>query len=137
MSASPVSESSVLLVAEAPGASASLAFAVRARGAARFKLLVPAVAHGLHRLVDPEDQCCAEAERTIEILRPQLEAAARQPVPAMIGSHEPLAAIEDALNSEHFDEVVLAGRSGRLARRVRLDLASKVRALGVRVTGGS
>ena len=132
----PVSESSVLLVAEAPGASALLASAVRARGAARFKLLVPAVAHGLHRVVDPEDQCCAEAERTIDILRPQLEAAARQPVPAMIGSHEPLAAIADALNSEHFDEVILAGRSGRLARRVRLDLASKVRALGVRVTGG-
>jgi hypothetical protein len=52
----------------------------------------------------------------------------------MIGSHEPLAAIEDALNSEHFDEVVLAGRSSRLARRVGLDLASKVRALGVRVS---
>ena len=137
MSASRASESSVLLVAEAPGASASLASAVRARGAARFKLLVPAVAHGLHRLVDPEDQCCAEAERTIDILRPQLEAAARQPVPAMIGSHEPLAAIEDALNSEHFDEVVLAGRSGRLARGVRMDLASKVRGLGVRVTGAS
>lgn len=134
MSTSPGSESSVLLVAAAPGASGSLAAAVQARGAARFKLLVPAVAHGLHRVVDPEDQCCAEAQRTIDILRPELEAAARQPVPAMIGSHEPLAAIEDALNSEHFDEVILTGRSSRLARRVGLDLASKVRALGVRVS---
>jgi hypothetical protein len=109
---------------------------VQAHGAARFKLLVPAVAHGLHRVVDPEDQCCAEAQHTIDIVRPKLEAAARQPVPAMIGSHEPLAAIQDALNSEHFDEVILTSRSSRLARRVGLDLASKVRALGVRVTEG-
>lgn len=135
MSTLSVTESSVLLVAERPSASASLASAVRTRrGGARFTLLVPAVAHGLHRVVDPEDQCCEEAERTIGILRPSIEAAAGQSVPAIIGSHEPLAAIEDALNREHFDEVILAGRSGRLVRRVRLDLASKVRALGVLVT---
>lgn len=135
MSTLSVSESSVLLVAEGPSASTSLAPAVRARrGGARFTLLVPAVAHGLHRVVDPEDQCCEGAERTIGILRPSIEAAAGQVVPAIIGSHEPLAAIEDALNSEHFDEVILARRSGRLARRVHLDLASKVGALGVLVT---
>jgi hypothetical protein len=132
-----VGESSVLLVAGTPDAAASLASAVRERRArrrARFTLLVPAVAHGLHRVVDPEDQCCAEAERTISSLRPSLEAAAGEPIPAVIGSHEPLAAIEDALNLGNFDEIVLVARSGRLARGAHLDLASKVKALGCPLT---
>jgi hypothetical protein len=52
----------------------------------------------------------------------------------MIGSYEPLAAIEDAVNREDFDEIVLATRPGRLARRLHLDLASKVKGLGLPVT---
>jgi hypothetical protein len=52
----------------------------------------------------------------------------------MIGSHETLAAIEDALNLQHFDEVVLATRASRLARWLRLDLASKVKAMGFQLT---
>ena len=100
MSRSSVGESSVLLVAESPDASAPLAAAVRERDKGRraqFTLLVPAVAHGLHRVVDLEDQCCAEAER-------------------IIGSHEPLAAIEDALNLGDFHEIVLATRTSHLGR---------------------
>ena len=132
-----VSESAVLLVAETPDAGSVLATVVHERGQAHrsnFTLLVPAVAHGLHRVVDPEDECCDEAERTIGSLRPAIEAAAGGPISAMIGSHEPLAAIEDALNREDYDEVVLATRAGRLARLLRLDLASKVKALGYPVT---
>jgi hypothetical protein len=84
--------------------------------------------------VDPEDECCDEAERTISSLRPAIEAAAGEPISAMIGSHEPLAAIEDALNLRDFDEIVLATRSNRLARGLHLDLGSKVRGLGLPVT---
>jgi hypothetical protein len=130
-------ESAVLLVAETPDASSSLAAIVRKRRQgrrSRFILLVPAVAHGLHRVVDPEDECCDEAERTIGSLRPSIEAAAGEPISAMIGSHEPLAAVEDALNGQDFDEIILATRSSRLARAVHLDLASKVKALGPVVT---
>jgi hypothetical protein len=130
-------ESAVLLVAETPGADSTLDAAVRERGKgrrARFTLLVPAVAHGLHRVMNPEDECCDEAERTVRSLRPSIEAAAGQRISAMIGSHEPLAAIEDALNAQNFDEIILAIRSSRLARALRFDLASKVRALGVPVT---
>jgi hypothetical protein len=134
MQSPTVSQRSVLLVADAPGAAASLAAAVGAYRDARFTLLVPAVAHGLHRVVDPEDQCCAEAERTIGVLRPAIEAASHAPVVTMTGSHEPLAAIEDALNLGYFDEIVLAVRLSRLAQGVHLDLARKVRALGVPVT---
>ena len=137
MSRLSVCESSVLLVADSPDASAPLASAVRDRAEGRraqFTVLVPAVAHGLHRVVDPEDQCCAEAERTIGILRQSIEAAAGGPIAALIGSHEPLAAIEDALNLGDFDEIVIATRSSRMARGVHLDLASKVKALGFPVT---
>jgi hypothetical protein len=130
-------ESAVLLVAETPGADSTLAAAVRERGEgsrARFMLLVPAVAHGLHRVMNPEDECCDEAERTVRSLRPSIEAAAGQPISTMIGSHEPLAAIEDAVNSQDFDEIILVTRSSLLARVLRFDLASKVRALGVPLT---
>jgi hypothetical protein len=126
--------SSVLLVADAPGAAASLSAAVARRPQARFTLLVPAIAHGLHRVVDPEDQCCAEAERAIAALSPALEAAAGESIATLTGSHEPLAAIEDALNFGDYDEVVLAMRSSRLARGAHVDLARKVGALGVPVT---
>jgi hypothetical protein len=119
MSRSSVGESSVLLVAESPDASAPLAAAVRERDKGRraqFTLLVPAVAHGLHRVVDLEDQCCAEAERIIAILRQSIEAAVGGPIAALIGSHEPLAAIEDALNLGDFHEIVLATRTSHLGR---------------------
>jgi hypothetical protein len=132
-----VKESAVLLVADTPDAACALAAVVRERGQtrrARFTLLVPAVAHGLHRVVDPEDECCDEAERTISILRPAIEAAAGEPISTMIGSHEALAAIENAVNLKDFDEIVLAMRSSHLARGLHLDLASKVRVLGLPVT---
>ena len=132
-----VTEPAVLLVAETSDACSVLAAAVRDRTQThrtRFTLLVPAVARGLHRVVDPEDECCDEAGRTISILRPAIEAAAGEPIAATIGSHEPLAAIEDAVSLQHFDEVVLAMRSSRLSRALHLDLASKVRGLGLPVT---
>jgi hypothetical protein len=132
-----VIESAVLLVAETPDASSSLAAFVRGRGRAgrpRFTLLVPAVARGLHRIVDPEDACCDEAERTIRALRPAIEAAAGKPISTMIGPHEPLAAVEDAFHARGYDEIILAVRSNRLARGLHLDLASKLRTLGPAVT---
>jgi hypothetical protein len=131
-----VKESAVLLVAETPDASSALAAAVRERGRtlrARFTLLVPAVAYGLHRVVDPEDEGCEWDERTISTLRPAIEAAAGKPISTMIDSREPFAAIEDAVNLQEFDQIVLAMRSSRLSRG-HLDLASKVKGLGLPVT---
>ena len=128
---SPSPESEVLIVTDTVIAMSSLARVVRDRakaGRQHFTLLIPAVAHGLHRVVDPEDQCCAEAEQTIRALRPSLEAAAGRPLTVVIGSHDPMAAIRDALNVQEFGEVILAIRSSRLARWSRLDLTSKVKA---------
>lgn len=103
----------------------------------RFTLLVPAVAHGLHRYVDPEDQCCDEAQQTIDILRPRLESATGQAVETIIGAHETLAAIQDALNEHHFDEVILTSQASRLSRWAHVDLRRKVADLDrhIRVLG--
>jgi hypothetical protein len=132
-----IKESAVLLVAETRDACSALAAVVLERSQTRrahFTLLVPAVAHDLHRVVDPEDEGCNEAERTISTLRPAIEDAAGEPIATMIGSHGPLAAIKDAVNRQDFDEIVLATRSSRLAHGLHLDLASKVKDLGLRVT---
>ena len=127
----------VLVVSGEPATNHALVHAVRRRAAAddaAFTLLVPAVARGLHRVVDPEDACCEEAERTIAQLRPALEAAAGAPVAARVGAHEVLAAVEDALNAVGFDEVIVATQRARLTRVLHLDLPRKIAALGVRVT---
>ena len=78
----------VLVVANRTAATPALMEAVReraARGPAIFTLLVPSSAHGLHQLVDPEDQGRSEAEDTIELALPLLEQAAGAPVEPMVG----------------------------------------------------
>ena len=105
------SEARVLVVANKTAATPALLEAVReraARGPARFTLLVPNSAHGLHRLVDPEDQSQNEAEQTLELALPLLESAAGSPVDGMIGVPEPLAAIQDAINIHGFDELIIS-----------------------------
>src|SRR3954463_708240 len=91
----------ILVVAHKTAATRSLAEAVATRSAAgpcTMTLLVPAAASGLHWAVDPEDQCCAKAEAGIAEAVPVLEAAAASRVEAIVGSHDPLAAGEDAPN---------------------------------------
>ena len=127
----------ILVVAERPYSNHALVHQVRRRAAigdCHFTLLVPAVAHGLHRVVDPEDQCCDEAEDTIARLRPELEAAAGAPVATRIGAHEVLAAVADALNDGRYDEVIISVGHRRVSRLLHVDLPRKIAALGVRVT---
>src|SRR4051812_30982503 len=96
----------VLVVADLAEPCPGLVTAVRRRAGAghcEFTLLVPAVAHGFHRVVDPEDACCGEAESTLAALLPALQQAAGAPIATRIGAHEVLAAIEDTLNESDFD----------------------------------
>lgn len=128
---------SILVVANRTAATPALLDAVReraARGPTRFTLLVPASAHGLHRAIDPEDQGHDEADTVIELATPLLEDAAGGPIESMVGSHEPLAAIEDAVNRGHFDEIVLSTLPTRVSRWLHLDLPSKIAGLGLPVT---
>ena len=91
-------------------------------------------AHGLHRVVDPEDQGQNEAEETLELALPLLEKAAGAPVEGMIGDPEPLAAIQDACNVRGFDELIISTLPKRFSRWLRLDLPHKAAGLGLPVT---
>src|SRR5919108_1834250 len=97
----------VLVVANKTAATPALMQAVRERAARRptsFTLLVPNTAHGLHKVMDPEDHLDqSEAEYVIELAQPLLEEAAGGPVDAIIGDPEPLAAIQDAVNLYGFE----------------------------------
>ena len=137
MESSEEANARVLVVANRTAATPALIQAVRERaerGAAAFTLLVPSSAHGLHQLVDPEDQGSSEAEATLELALPLLEEAAGAPVEPMVGVAEVLAAIQDALNLHGFDEVIISTLPSRVSRWLRLDLPHKVAGLGVPVT---
>ena len=130
-------EARVLVVANKTAATPALIDAVRQRageGQATFTLLVPASAHGLHTVVDPEDQDASEAESVIALAVPLLEDAAGSPVKSLVGAPEPLAAVEDAVNVHGFDEIILSTLPTRVSRWLKLDLPSKVAGLGLPVT---
>jgi hypothetical protein len=131
------SEARILVVANRTAATPALINAVReraAKGAASFTLLVPNTAHGLHKLVDPEDQGQSEAEQTLELALPLLEEAAGGPVEGMVGDPEPLAAIQDAINIHGFDEIIISTLPSRVSKWLKLDLPSKAAGLGLPVT---
>jgi hypothetical protein len=127
----------ILVVANKTAATPGLVKAVRdraSRGPCEFTLLVPNATHGLHKVVDPEDQSETEAETTIELAVPVLEEAAGGPVDAMIGVPEPLAAIQDAVNLHGFDEIIISTLPSRVSKWLKLDLPHKVEGLGLPVT---
>lgn len=127
----------VLIVAHRTAATPELIDAVAKRAAAgpsAFTLLVPAAAHGLHQLIDPEDQDESEADAVIELAVPLLEQAAGAPVASIVGAPEPLAAVEDAVNMHGFDEMIISTLPTHLSRWMRLDLPRKAAGLGLPVT---
>jgi hypothetical protein len=85
-------------------------------------------------VIDPEDQGPGEAQAVLDQALPLLREAAGSEVEGMIGDPEPLAAIQDAINLQGFDEVIISTLPVRLSRWLRLDLPSKVAGLGLPVT---
>ena len=127
----------VLVVACRTAADEALIDAVRRRATRSrcdFTLLVPRPCQGLHRVVDPEDHGWREAQAVIEMACPLLADAAGSQVGGLIGSHDPVAAVEDALNVHGFDEVIVSTLPAHLSRWLHLDLPSKVAGMGVPVT---
>jgi hypothetical protein len=127
----------ILVVANQTAATPALVEAVRERaqaGPATFTLLVPNPAHGLHRVVDPEDQSHREADDTLAQALPLLEEAAGGHVEGMVGVPDPLDAIQDAINLHGFDEIIISMLPKRLSRWLRLDLPHKAAGLGLPVT---
>jgi hypothetical protein len=137
MESSTSTPAHVLVVAHRTAAAAGLRDAVRHRaatGRVRFTLLVPRTAHGLHRIMDPEDQDDSEAREILTTALPLLSEAAGSPVHGLIGDPSPLTAIEDTINRETYDEIILSTLPTHLSRWLRLDLPRKVAAFGIPVT---
>ena len=127
----------VLVVAHKTAATPALIEAVRdraQRGPAAFTLLVPNPAHGLHALVDPEDQEESEGQTVLDLAIPLLEDAAGAPVEGLVGDPSPMNAIQDAINIHGFDEVIISTLPARVSKWMKLDLPSKVTGLGLPVT---
>jgi hypothetical protein len=126
----------VLLVANRTSADAPLVQAVRHRAgesAAVFHLVVPATPQGLHRVVDPEVAGREiAAERLVRAL-PILARAAGHAVTGEVGDANPLCAVQDALHLQGFDEIILSTLPWRISQWLRVDLPSKIRALGIPV----
>jgi hypothetical protein len=127
----------VLVVAHKTAATQPLLDAVRERaqrGPCTFTLLVPNAAHGLHKVVDPEDQDAGEAKAVIEQALPLLSEAAGSPVEGIVGAPDPNTAVHDAVNVRGFDEIILSTLPARLSRWLKLDLPHKVSGTGLPVT---
>jgi hypothetical protein len=127
----------VLVVAHKTAATQPLLDAVRERaerGPSTFTLLVPNPAHGLHKVVDPEDQDANEAQAVIDQALPLLSEAAGAPVEGMVGAPDPNTAVHDAVNARGFDEIIISTLPARLSRWLKLDLPSKASGTGLPVT---
>lgn len=127
----------VLVVAHRTAATPALLDAVAARaaaGPATFTLVVPRVAHGLDRVMDPEDTDESEARAVLELALPLLEKAVGAPVAGKIGDPNPYDAVQDAVNLVGFDEIIVSTLPHRVSRWLHSDLPSKLKALGLPIT---
>ncbi|HXB66392.1 MAG TPA: hypothetical protein VNV42_16115 [Solirubrobacteraceae bacterium] len=127
----------VLVVAHKTAATQPLLEAVRERaqrGPCTFTLLVPNATHGLHKIVDPEDQGAGEAKAVIDQAVPLLSEAVGAPVEGIVGAPDPGVAVQDAINLYGFDEVIISTLPTRLSRWLKLDLPSKLSGTGLSVT---
>jgi hypothetical protein len=134
---SSASTSRVLVVAHKTAATQPLLDAVRERaqrGNCTFTLLVPNTTHGLHKVVDPQDQAASEAQEVLDRAVPLLEEAAGTPVKGLVGDADPVAAVHDAINMNGFDEVIISTLTAKVSRWLKLDLPSKVAGMGLPVT---
>ena len=127
----------VLVVAHQTAATSGLLDAVRERAQrspATFHLVVPQQAHGMHKVVDPQDAGADEAQRALDGALPKLSEAAGGEVTGSIGDAEPLMAIQDAVNLGDYDEIIISTLPLGISRWLKLDLISKARGLGLPVT---
>lgn len=127
----------ILVVAHKTAATQPLLDAVRERaqrGPCKFTLLVPNSTHGLHKVVDPEDQGGGEAQIALDRALPLLSEAAGTPLEGIVGDPDPMAAVQDAINLRGFDEVIVSTLSPRVSRWLRLDLPSKIAGMGLPVS---
>jgi hypothetical protein len=126
----------VLVVANRTAESPELLQALQERaaeGPISITLVVPATPHGIVWAADMHaggDEAAAHRERAVATVR----AAGLEVADGRVGDPDPLAAVEDAVNLEGFDEIVVSTLPGGISRWLKLDLPSRVeRATGLPV----
>jgi hypothetical protein len=129
---------SVLVVAHRTAATPALLNAIRARaarGPVRFHLLVPSPAqadwHPDHR---EHDRSVAEGERVLAGALPLIKEAGGWATGSVSTQHDPFDAIEDALRTWEFDEIILSTLPRSLSRWLHVDLPRRVAHLGLPLT---
>jgi hypothetical protein len=88
----------------------------------------------MHKVVDPQDAGVDEAEQVLAAALPKLSEAAGSEVTGSTGDAEPLMAVHDAVNLGEYDEIIISTLPLGVSRWLRLDLVSKVKAIGLPVT---
>lgn len=127
MSSDPSEPARVLIVAYRTAATAALRDAVHRRarqGPCAFTLLVP------RPYWDPDTE---EAEITLELAIPLLDRAAGAHVRGVVGAVDPLEAVRELLEHEHFDEAIVSTLPAHVSRWLRLDLPHRIEQLGLPV----
>lgn len=118
----------VLVVAHRTAATPRLLDEIRARArrsCCTFTLLVP------RPYWDPDTD---QAAVTLELALPLLEEAAGGHVDGIVGDSDPLAAVQRAIETGGFDEIIISTLPVRVSRWLRRDLPHRVESLGLPVT---
>ena len=128
----------VLVVTDRTAATPALLSAIRLRarrGPVEFRVLVPNPAPAEWHPLHPERRDkVADAERVLMHALPQIQEAADGAVRGRVSiRHDPMAAIEEMLLDEPFDEIVLS-LAPHTHRWLHPDLARRVVRLGLPVT---
>lgn len=129
----------VLVVTDRSAATPALLDTIRgraARGPAEFRVLVPNPGRAEWHPMHPErHDKIVEAERVLETALPLVEEAAGHAVEGDVSiRHDPMDAIEETLNSEPFDEIIIATAPHDVERWLHVDLPRRVAHLGLPVT---
>jgi hypothetical protein len=115
----------ILVVANRTAAAERLLKAVERRAAeapCTFTLLVPDV------------ESAREADWTLDTARRLLTKAAGSPVGGLAGGPDPFVAVQEAVATGGFDEIIISTLPRGVSKWLRRDLVSRVRGLGLPVT---
>ena len=123
----------VLVVANRTAESPELLDALRqraAQGEAAFTLLVPATPHGVAWAADMHSGG-SEAEDHMKAAVQRMRDAGLNVKDGKVGDPDPIAAVQDEVNFESYDEIVVSTLPGGISKWLKLDLPHRVE----RVTG--
>jgi hypothetical protein len=121
-------KASILVVANQTAESDELLEALRQRadkGPAEFTLLVPATPHGVAWAADMHAGG-EEADEHLHAFVDRLRATGLDIKEARVGDPDALAAVQDTINSDRFDEIIVSTLPLHLSKWLKLDLPRKV-----------